>query len=349
MIDNKNTILEKIIIHKIGKKTENEGVKLSKKPAVLDDEINELLIKYFITPFKSEELFEFTHEEDLSQNTLFNLVSDIFENPNENFVEKSEKIAWHLYTMSSHQKINAGEMYLVYFNNIVIDEIETDAIGIFKSENKETFFKVFEKNSNLEVEQQTGISINKLEKGCLIFNEDEETGYKISIVDKLNKGNEAAYWIDDFLNVKPKTNNYSATKNYLEIVKGFSEHVLNEDNNVEIKDKIAFLQKSQQFFKEKEKFNEDNFRSDVIGNEVVINAFDDYKKSYLETESLPEITDNFEISKGAMSAHNKFFRSIIKLDTNFHIYVHSKPEYIEKGFDDSKKRKFYKLYFDSEK
>jgi hypothetical protein len=133
MIDNKNTILEKIIIHKIGKKTENEGVKLSKKPAVLDDEINELLIKYFITPFKSEELFEFTHEEDLSQNTLFNLVSDIFENPNENFVEKSEKIAWHLYTMSSHQKINAGEMYLVYFNNIVIDEIETDAIGIFKS------------------------------------------------------------------------------------------------------------------------------------------------------------------------------------------------------------------------
>ncbi|MFN6039537.1 MAG: nucleoid-associated protein, partial [Bacteroidota bacterium] len=39
---------------------------------------------------------------------------------------------------------------------------------------------------------------------------------------------------------------------------------------------------------------------------------------------------------------------VIKLDKNFHIYVHGKHEFIEKGFDEEKGKKFYKLYFDSE-
>jgi len=348
MLEFTNSSLQKIIIHKIGKKSENEGVTLSKSPAVLDDETNDLLMKYFLSPFKSDEMFHFYHEESLEQNTLFNLVKEIFDDPDTNFVEKSEKIAWHLYSVSNHKKINSGEMYVVYFDNVIVDDIETDAVGIFKSENKDVFLKVFEKNGNLELMGDTGINIKKLEKACLIFNDEEDEGYKLTIIDKLNQGGEAAYWRDDFINAKVRKDNYSATKHFLDIVKGFSEHVLNEDNNVETQDKIAFLKRTQDYFKKNDHFNENEFEEKVVGTPEVIDAFKEYKEEYIQSSELPEIEDNFDISRSAFKAQNKYFRSVIKLDKDFHIYVHSKPEYIERGFDDNRKMRYYKLYYNNE-
>ena len=163
MFEFTDTSLNKLIIHGIGKKSENEGVNKSSSPAVLDEETNDLLMSYFLNPFKSEEFYSFFHEEDIKQNTLFPLITEIFENP-DLLIEKSGDIAWHLYNVSSHPKINSGEMYVVYFKDVTVDDEVTDAIGIFKSETKETFLKVFEKNKNYEVGYDTGINIRKLEK-----------------------------------------------------------------------------------------------------------------------------------------------------------------------------------------
>jgi hypothetical protein len=44
----------------------------------------------------------------------------------------------------------------------------------------------------------------------------------------------------------------------------------------------------------------------------------------------------------------KFFRSIIKLDKNFHVYVHSHADFIEKGYDKEKDLRYYKLYYENE-
>ncbi len=348
IIDYTDTIIKKIIVHGIGKKSENEGIRESKHPAVLDEEICPILKNYFLSAFRSEELFQFFHEESLEQNRLYNIVKNIFENPDDNFLENSVEIAWHLYGVSSHSKIKAGEMYVVYFDNIVFDGIETDAIGIFKSENKDTFIKVFNKNDNLELTHDEGINIKKLEKGCLIFNDEDDDGYKISIVDKLNQSGEAAYWRDDFIYARIRKDEYSATKHFLDIVKGFSEHVLNEDNNVETPEKISFLKKTQDYFKSNDHFNEVEFEEKVIAEPAVIDEFKTYKEDYINSQDLPEIEESFDISKTAFKAQNKYFRSVIKLDKNFHIYVHSKPEFIEKGFDEDKKMKFYKLYYNNE-
>jgi hypothetical protein len=347
MFEFTDTALNKLIIHGIGNKSENEGVNKSSNTAVLDEETKDLLMTYFLNPFKSEEFYGFFHEEDLNKNTLFPIVSDIFENP-DILAEKSGDIAWHLYNVSSHPKINSGEMYVVYFKDVTVDDEVTDAIGIFKSETKETFLKVYEKNQNYEVGYDTGINIRKLEKGCLIFDTEDDNGYKISIVDKLNTGAEAQYWKDDFLKVKPRNDSYNTTNNFLEIIKGFSEHVLNEENNVETKEKIAFLQKTQNFLKENEKFSENRFNEEVISQPEVINAFNEYKNEYIDRQELSEIDDGFDISQSAFKANSKYFRSVIKLDKNFHIYVHSKPEYIKKGYDEDKKMSFYQLFFNNE-
>jgi hypothetical protein len=44
----------------------------------------------------------------------------------------------------------------------------------------------------------------------------------------------------------------------------------------------------------------------------------------------------------------KFVRSVIKLDKNFHLYVHGRRDRIEQGFDQEKKMKYYKLWYESE-
>ena len=41
-----------------------------------------------------------------------------------------------------------------------------------------------------------GVNINKLDKGCLIFNTNKEDCYVVSVVDNSNRG-EAKYWVED--------------------------------------------------------------------------------------------------------------------------------------------------------
>ena len=57
--------------------------------------------------------------------------------------------------------------------------------------------------------------------------------------------------------------------------------------------------------------------------------------------------DAFEISDYAVKKQSRVFKSIIKLDKNFHIYVHGDKNKIEKGTD-HEGRKYYILYYDDE-
>jgi phosphoribosylaminoimidazolecarboxamide formyltransferase/IMP cyclohydrolase len=64
---------------------------------------------------------------------------------------------------------------------MMLDNKKTDAVGIFKSELKHDFLQFEEKNQNLDILIRQGINTNKLDKGCLVFNQDkEETVLKIS-------------------------------------------------------------------------------------------------------------------------------------------------------------------------
>ena len=55
----------------------------------------------------------------------------------------SGQIAKYLYKVANHPKIKSGELYVVYFKGVQIEGNMLDAIGIFKSENKETYLKVY--------------------------------------------------------------------------------------------------------------------------------------------------------------------------------------------------------------
>jgi hypothetical protein len=277
-------------------------------------------------------------------NETFVCISKIFDNP-DSLLEQSVHLAKHLYEQSTHPKIKGGEFYTVYFKNCIIDGKTVDAVGLFKSENKDTFLKVYPKGDGFEIESERGININKLDKGCLIFNTERDNGYIVAVVDNTNKGEEAKYWTDDFLHVRQRKDEYYNTQNILSICKNFVKNELPLQFDASKADQVDLLNKSVNFFKEREHFNLDEFAKEVIGQESIIQQFNQYKSNYAKEYDL-EIADSFDISSSAVKKQARIFKSVIKLDKNFDIYVHGNRDLIEQGHD--AKGKYYKIYYQEE-
>lgn len=337
-------VIESITVHNVGNKLNQENIHFSKKLLAIDEEMNNMLIGHFLFPFKSNEYFNFYHDIDLNMNEVFVCVTKIFEN-RDSLQEQSVNLAKHLYEQSNHPKIKGGEFYTVYFKDCIIDGETVDAVGLFKSENKDTFLKVFPSGEGFEIESQQGVNINKLDKGCLVFDTERENGYIVAVVDNTNKGVEAQYWLDDFLHVRQRKDEYHNTQNILSLCKNFVKNELPQHFKVSRADQVDLLNKSVKFFKENDNFNMAEFANKVIGQPDVIKSFNQFKSSFQKDYDV-EIADNFAISESAVKKQARSLKSVIKLDENFHIYIHGDRELIEQGED--KKGKFYKVYYQNE-
>lgn len=340
-----------ISVHHVGNSGQNEMYALSDHPLEMSDEVvPKLLLQYFLKPFeKINEVYHLTHSSnDLNLNEVYHFVTQAFEDEAK-FHEASEEIAKYLYRVANHPKIKAGELYVAYFNRVQIEGELQDAIGIFKSENKETYLKVYPDRGGFQVDyEENAVNINKLDKGSLIFNSEKENGYKVVVVDNTSRGQEAAaYWKDEFLHLKIRNDSFNQTSNALGLYKNFVEQKLDSEFELGKADKIDLLNRSMKYFNEKETFDLDEFTGEVLGNPQAIESFKNFKSQF-ETEYDSPIADSFEISGSAVKKQSRIYKSVLKLDKNFHIYIHGDKELIEKGFDDEKHLNYYKVYFKDE-
>jgi hypothetical protein len=331
-------------LHGVGNKLNDDGIRISGSLLKTDADVRETLAEYFLSAFKSEEYFNFFHESDLKYNEVYEFVAAIFDDPDCLF-DESVSLAKHLYEKSIHPKIKAGELYVVYFDSCNLDGETVDAVGLFKSENKDRFLKVNPSGTGYSVEQDEGVNIHKLDKGCLIFNIEEENGFVVAVVDNTNKGTEAHYWIDEFLHLKQRRDAYSNTHNILSMCKDFVTKELPRHFEVTKADQIDLLNKSVGFFKKNDSFDLQEFTNEVIVQPGIIETFNHYKKDYEHERDL-DIADQFDISDSAVKKQSRVFKSVIKLDKNFHIYIHGNRELIEQGSDE--RGKFYKVYYKEE-
>ncbi|WP_374166505.1 nucleoid-associated protein [Arcticibacter sp. MXS-1] len=342
--------LGQLSIHRVGNKSQEEFYVLSDHPLKIEDEIlNNLLMQYFLKPFeKVNEVYHFMHSSDnLDLNEAYHFATEMFEAP-DSFHENSQQFARFLYEISSHPKIKAGELYVGMFHNVQIEGELLDAIGIFKSETKETFLKVYPEQNGFSVGyEQDAINIQKLDKGCLIFRTGKDDGYKVVVTDQTNRSSEAVYWKDEFLKLRIRNDSFNQTNNTLGVYKSFVSTKLDEEFEMTKADKIDLLNKSMKYFKEKESFDLEEFSNEVIGNEQAIESFKNFKSSY-EQEFDTVIPESFDISSAAVKKQARVYKSVLKLDRNFHIYIHGDRELIEKGFDDGKNMNYYKVYFKEE-
>ncbi|HAF79280.1 MAG TPA: nucleoid-associated protein, partial [Maribacter sp.] len=256
MINLYATQIESISIHRVGNKNKNEGIFLSEEPFRLNDETTGLLKEYFFKPFreKEENYYKLANEVDVEFNELFKIVSEVFEDPSKAHLN-SKKVASLLFEQSNHPHIKSGEVYVAYLSGLLLDNKKVDAIGIFKSELKHDFIQFEEKGSNLDIVIQQGININKLDKGCLIFNVDKEEGYKVLSVDS-NKY-DTKYWLENFLGVDPLSDDNFKTKNYLKFCQNFAKDVVlpAEDKQQE----VLFMNRAVNHFAKNDSFEESSF------------------------------------------------------------------------------------------
>ena len=348
MIDFTRASLSHLSLHYVGNKGLGEELTSANKLLDIQDEfVKDTLIRYFTAPFKTDIYYRFKGKIDLSLDSVANISEDIFKAPAQ-FLEKSQMAAKHLYNQSMHPKITGGEFYVCYFRDVVVDGELTDALGYFKTENKETFLKVYQHVDDFNIDCESGINIHKLDKGCLVFNTDKKNGYKLSIVDTNNRSAECAlYWEADFLNAALKPNAYYHTKNFMETSRGFCEEILTEQNNVDKLNQQMMLNKSTAYFKERDNFNVKEFEKDVLVQPEIIEAFRDYRQDFNKRLDLTAI-DEFEVSPTAVKQNNKYMRSVVKLDKNFHVYIHARHDYVERGYDEDRQLKYYKLYYQNE-
>lgn len=339
--------LQQVIVHKVGNPSRGEDLKLSMNPLTLNDEIvSKLLTKYFLGPFNENELYHFTHLSDIEMNEVYSFVRKIFED-RESFTQQSALLAQFLYGKSTHVKVKEGEFYVVLFDDVPFEGDFTRAIGLFKSETKETFLKVFQHGQSWEVIHEEGVNINKLDKGCLIFHANTNEGFKVCVVDATNKQNDAQYWVSDFLNVTPYSDSFHHTDKYLSLCKSFITNEYPEKFDVSKSDQIDMLNRSMDYFKTKENFSMEEFTNEVIHHQEVAETFMDYKKNFESARNF-EIQDEFAIHVSAVKQQQRAFKTVLKLDKNFHVYIHGRRDLIEKGVDEMTGKKFYKFYFDEE-
>jgi hypothetical protein len=343
MIDFTQVLLKQVAVHGIGSRSLDEGVRLSKALLSLDDELlRDILVRYFLTPFKSPFFFNFQQADNL----VLDSVSELFKSP-DTLLEHSARLAEILYDQSEHPRIKPGEFYTVYFEDLVLEGESVQAVGLFKSENKDTFLKVFSKNDSIQLGHDQGISINRLDKGCLIFNTEEEDGYKVCIVDTASAGEEARFWKDLFLKVKPREDKHLHTSSFMKLCGSFCEEMLTEDFNVSRKDQVMIKNRTADYFRNNEKLNVEEFTKEVMEVPEVIEAFNEYKQNFFRKSEIQPF-EEFEISPSAVKSTGKTLKSVIKLDRNFHVYVHGSPDYLEKGFDASRNMHYYQLFFNQE-
>lgn len=302
----------------------------------------QMLKNIFLKPFAAAtNTYQFTHNVDLELNVLYSLSRDIYNNEEIGTTHKG--IISHLQTSSRHPNIKEGELFIVRFSNVLVGNDPIDALGIFKIEKKDPFIETPNWTKEPILLFKEGIGEKKLDKACLIlFDKDPFT-----ILAYDNNNSEAVYWKNDFINLDFKKDHINSTNHFLEMTKSYITDQMPEEFEVSKTDQIDLLNKSIKYFKEAEDFDKGEFELSVFGREDdAISSFRNFDSQYQNDMDL-EIEDNFKIAVNSVKKQARIFKSVLKLDKNFHVYIHGDRELIEQG-EEPDGRKFYKIYYDQE-
>ena len=350
MIKKTRAEITKCILHKVANKFNSGQNVFSEDLIRFDQESYDLMKNFLMKPFGNlTQSYRFVNHEDARLDPLNNFTSEIFKEEAA-FVDYSKSIVNHLFEQSNSAQIKTGDVIVVFIEGIEYKDVLTEAVGIFKIENKVDFFQTYlDDNESFDVVVQKGISTKRIDKGCLVLNTADAEGTVVFSVD--NHNYDAQYWIKNFLNVKLADDYNSHTQSYLEMCKEFSEEVIKPELGMQ--QQGNFLANTVDYFKENESVDYATFKDEVFTDEKHKEQFDDYKKHF---ENLNDvlIRNNFDVSGVVLKKEKNKLKTEIKLDTNINIKLdvdapEAASEYIERGYDEEKKMKYYKVYFNEEK
>jgi hypothetical protein len=342
-----------LVLAKVGHPQRDEPLQTSKEVFKIEEKDQEPLSAIFLKPFKNLTAHRFSHHSSLDQHEMNSYAAAIFAS-DDGLLEKGCDIAKRLYAKSNHPNIKSGDLCISLIKDIDIDGTLTQGICILKSERVEPFLSISTRDGDLELHTEQGINPEKIDKGCLILNHFATKGYYVFTFDRT--GSDSRFWVRDFLGVVPITDSPFLTNKYANMAVAFMEKEKKEkpsasddtppwDTSNAARDAITY-------FEEKENFSLQEFEEQVLKTPEAKAKFAEHR-SQIEQEQGHNLEDTFEISKKDVTKAKKKIRTTMKLDTGVEIRLKpalaAKPEQVlEHGFDDDRKMKFIKIYFNED-
>lgn len=338
--------IKKVIVHGIGNKSLSEEVRLSGSEVRLTEKVNETLVTFLDNCKMSDATYQFFHESDeLDLNPMYVYASRMFDDADA-FKETSFNIAKQLYESSDHPKIHSGELIVVLFENCDYESEKCEALGLFKSESKDKYLDLSYEGGSYTFVENEGLNVNTLEKGAVVFNTQRDAGYCVKILMRSSKQVDAKYWMNDFLHVRQIDDSFCKTQQIISLTKGYVREVLDEDDSVTKIERAEIMTRASDYFSTNDSFDRESFCNEVFKDQRHADGFEQYQEELLGEDN--SLSQPFEINKPLVKKQAKVFKNIIKLDRNFHIYVHGGEGLIKKGYDDETGMEYYQLYFKKE-
>lgn len=336
--------ISKVIVHGVGNKTLSEGVRISKREVYLTERMNDTLVSFFDNCILSDSTYHFFHESnELVLNTLYVYASRIFDNP-VLFNETSAIIAKSLYESSDHPKIHSGELIVVLFEKSEYEGVKCRALGLFKSESKDKYLDIDYQDDSYSFVENEGLSVDCIEKGAVIYNTEKDSGFRVKIVMRSSKQVDAKYWMNDFLHVKQLSDSFFKTQQVVALTKRFVRDVLDEDDTVPRIERAEIVARASAFLSSNDTFDDNSFCDMVFRDKDKIENFVQYRDD-VSSEDKNTFAIPFKIDKQLIKKQARVFKSVIKLDKNFHIYVHGGEGMIKRGYDEKTGMEYYQLFF----
>lgn len=338
-------------VSKIGNKAREEGVFKSKAVRTeMSSELQEFIMTHFLSKFKFDAMYEFCSDVHLSMNTVYNLCADVF-SQGDLTLESVSLIEDFMYETSNHPSVKQGDLYILRIDNVVVDDELVDAIGIFKLDNKEVYVKTALEGSSLDFEFNEGSSSSIIDKGCLVFGLDKDTGYRVALFEPKRKWAKE-HWRNRFLSVSQVHDSVFMTSNYMDMCKQFAKKHYKEETKIE---RAYFLSRLKDYFTHYKEFNEKEFLEVVFqDNYNALDAFEGYKDFFQEAKEIEDTADegfyiNEEVAKKTAGKIN----TKVQMDTRVELKVDSSlvesEDLIEHGYCEEREMQYYKVYFNNEK
>lgn len=326
------------VIQRVGNKNLGDGIAFSTELCPMDD-VEPYLHKLIDTSFKYDDLKHFDAIDSVEFNFVYRCVSKVFDD-NNCLIEQANNLARHLYEQSIHPNIKEGEFYVVYFKDCKLNEEVMDAIGLFKSENRETILKILIHADTVRLSPEQGMSLRRLDKGCIIFNTDRENGYKVAVVDNTSSGSDAHYWVDNFLHIINCNDNYHNTLHMVNMCTTFIRQMqMGSDGLACAKTAKA----TTNLLSSEQSVTLEQVTDILCPTDEQKQQFVTFKAQFEKTHgTLPtEFTPIFTALK--RKPVNRM--NTIKLGIDFEVKILNSNAEVEIGYDQSKRMKFFKLYY----
>lgn len=337
-----------LVLAKVGNPSRDEPLQTSKTLFKIEDDDQATLCPIFLKPFRNLTGQRFTHHSSLAKNEVNANAKAIFDDPAA-LLSQGQEIAHRLYSKSSHPNIKSGDLCLSLMTGVEIEGESKRALCILKSESMTPFLSISTRDGDLQLETEQGINPEKIDKGCLIIEHLENKGFYVLTFDR--GGSESRFWVRDFLGVRPIPDSALLTKRVAEMaVTAVSPGSSGADQppwdvNAPAREALSYLSDQKHF--SLQEFEEKALRTDAAKSRFA------EERKRLEDEEGIEFKDHFDISKRDVTKAKKLMKSRMTLDTGVEIRLKPKvvdqpDEVLEKGYDETRKMHFIKIYFNED-